>query len=65
MLIIVYVFFRHNVRKTETIPGSKHLIKTLKRRSMYFPGKSLNLFKKNSDSCKKLLHPKPEKASFW
>ncbi|KAG8184292.1 hypothetical protein JTE90_008977 [Oedothorax gibbosus] len=57
--------FRHNVRKTETIPGSKHLIKTLKRRSMYFPGKSLNLFKKNSDSCKKLLMPKQESGSFW
>lgn len=57
--------FRHNVRKTETIPGSKHLIKTLKRRSMYFPGKSFNLFKKNSESCKALLFPKKQKKSFW
>ncbi|GFU10724.1 hypothetical protein NPIL_81261 [Nephila pilipes] len=56
--------FRHNVRKTETIPGSKHLIKTLKRRSMFFPGKSFNLFKKNSDSCKEMLRPK-KKKSFW
>ncbi|GFX88077.1 microsomal triglyceride transfer protein large subunit [Trichonephila clavipes] len=56
--------FRHNVRKTETIPGSKHLIKTLKRRSMFFPGKSFNVFKKNSDSCKIMLQPK-KKKSFW
>ncbi|KFM66321.1 hypothetical protein X975_22836, partial [Stegodyphus mimosarum] len=56
--------FRHNVRKTETIPGSKHLIKTLKRRSIHFPGRSFNLHKKNSDSCKELLFPKKE-ASFW
>ncbi|XP_042906552.1 microsomal triglyceride transfer protein large subunit isoform X2 [Parasteatoda tepidariorum] len=57
--------FRHNVRKTETIPGSKHLIKTLKRRSMYFPGKSFNLHRKNSDSCRELLIPKKQKSSFW
>ncbi|XP_054712124.1 microsomal triglyceride transfer protein large subunit-like [Uloborus diversus] len=57
--------FRHNVRKTETIPGSKHLIKTLKRRSIHFPGRSFNLHKKNSDSCKELLLPKKQASSFW
>ncbi|XP_055942613.1 microsomal triglyceride transfer protein large subunit-like isoform X1 [Argiope bruennichi] len=56
--------FRHNVRKTETIPGSKLLIKTLKRRTMYFPGKSFNLVKSNSDSCRAMLQPKKHK-SFW
>lgn len=57
--------FRHNVRKTETIPGSKHLLKTLKRRSMHFSGKSFNLHQKNSDSCRELLFEKPKSASFW
>ncbi|GIX99564.1 microsomal triglyceride transfer protein large subunit [Caerostris extrusa] len=56
--------FRHNIRKTETIPGTQLLIKTVKRRSMYFPGKSFNLFRKNSDSCRKMLQPKKHK-SFW
>lgn len=55
--------FRHNVRKTETIPGSKHLIRTLKRRSIHFPGRSFALHQKNYNSCKKLLFPKSE--SFW
>lgn len=47
--------FRYNFRKAESVPGSKHLIRTLKKSSIHIPGKSFDLERKNSEQCVKLL----------
>lgn len=47
--------FKQNIRKMESVPGSKHLIRTLRKKTFYIPGKSFALHKKNYLACAAML----------
>lgn len=47
--------FRYNVRKAESVPGSKHLVKTLRKRTVHLQGKSFAMHRKNFIQCANLL----------
>ncbi|XP_067138259.1 microsomal triglyceride transfer protein-like isoform X2 [Centruroides vittatus] len=47
--------FRQNIRKMESVPGSQHLIRTLRKKIFYIPGKSFALHKKNYLACAAML----------
>lgn len=51
-IIITYCFiFRHNVHKTERIPGSKHKLRKSKYKAIPVPGRTYALNQKNNDLC--------------